>query len=489
MTNPLQFSKLSNAQAFQNFFASANILEQKIIECEKILEGGKTLVEEKGVLEKHTYNRFNPHLNDTFSALSTELVDLDCKKELLVANVTKTGSIGTKALAQSHCVRRMDELQNKYNNLKPEVFKSKMKGIGNQADYLMHKVSINRQNMRLHRLPDYMKKGEEFAKELTQLRVDMRQNKFVLVGDDKVKFQLLVTQFNETLTSMNELRAYSNEPIAQLIELLENVSPVKLENIALLEGSEFKEKFDSLVQKLHPELQNRLDYFVYLFSQDPNKGGDGWGKHHRHDHLGVLTQAFASALCDHIKHNMPESYGVKRRSFVDAFAKKFYLLSQQAKELGKIDPNTFNSFQDNQMGWLGYAKRYSDHQPGLLCKAFWVTAGHGDFQKIINGQAAPKESLDEQYAWNSILKEKSEIKKAHRKVDVACKQQGIKTTVKKGFLQGTLEELPLEQRYKIEERIYFLSKDPSKGGEFWGRDHAYDDPQVLLQAVNEVMVN
>jgi hypothetical protein len=57
-----------------------------------------------------------------------------------------------------------------------------------------------------------------------------------------------------------------------------------------------KSKIKDLVNNLHSDVKNAIYGSIYELSEDPNKGGDGWGEEHMTDDLIVLINALADIL-------------------------------------------------------------------------------------------------------------------------------------------------------------------------------------------------
>ena len=117
-----------------------------------------------------------------------------------------------------------------------------------------------------------------------------------------------------------------------------------------------------------------------------------------------------------------------------------------------------------------------------LCRALYIDAGHETFQQIIYGK---ERDPSYQAGYTIRIKEKSELKKIQNKLEAVCQFEGVEAMAQHLFIRGCLKSLALPERYKVEEFVYHLSKDPSKGGEDWGHQHAYDDPQILLNAIKK----
>jgi hypothetical protein len=53
-------------------------------------------------------------------------------------------------------------------------------------------------------------------------------------------------------------------------------------------------------------------------------------------------------------------------------------------------------------------------------------------------------------------------------------------------INKVLDRLSKEARCSLDGKVYDLSTDPKKGGDGWGGKHAAEDPDLLLQAINEL---
>lgn len=133
-----------------------------------------------------------------------------------------------------------------------------------------------------------------------------------------------------------------------------------------------------------------------------------------------------------------------------------------------------------------YAKLKAPLRSKKLCRALYIEAGQETFQKILYGEVRPH-VYHVGSGYTIRIKEKSELEKIQRMLETACQFDGIELEAQRAFIRGCLNSLPLPHRYKVEEFVYRLSKDPQKGGLNWGKDHAYDNPQILLDAVKKTI--
>lgn len=264
-----------------------------------------------------------------------------------------------------------------------------------------------------------------------------------------------------------DLGSFPKEPIVELIgdldqSVLSGSLPVHLDR-SMLERN---------LNMLHISLQNLLDFYIYIYSPEP-KGGHEWGKNHRLDNLDILRQALGSAIFEHVK-NYRGNKEEQRKLFF-----KFYSFSKKVVISRHIT-------ETEKKSMVGYALENGAKDPFNLCKAFWARTRKSIFHEQFYSQLPHARDLVRGFTVKGpFFSNRSILEESRDKLSVVCKISDVDISVKKKFILGLLEALEPADRYKIEEHVYHLSNDPLKGGEFWGRDHAYDDLKVLLAAMDE----
>jgi hypothetical protein len=243
-------------------------------------------------------------------------------------------------------------------------------------------------------------------------------------------------------TPMSKERDTHRFPKENLVEFLN-----KLEKRVLYKSlaTEIKEsEIKKCLSTLHTSLQYRIDFFVYLFSKDKLKEGHEWGKCHRYDNLAVLRKALGAAIFEHIKGYAEHKTKSLKQASINGPS---YLL--------------------------------------LLCKAILNDMNEEVFQDLFC-QGVQSEVVSRGLTERpSIFVEKSDLEKAQERLSVICKINDVDESSKRDCVRGMLDLLSEQDRCAIEEKVYLLSKDPRKEDPFWRRDHAYDDLNVLLLAIEE----
>jgi hypothetical protein len=354
------------------------------------------------------------------------------------------------------------------------------------------------------------------------LRINAKINEYLVLvsADCHNTLDMLPEQVYTAGIKLKEIEPFSTEPIAKLMELIGKPFPTEAE-----ESQFHKVQIDELLLMLDPQFQQRVDYFVYRFSVEP-KGGEEWGKIHRYDDIEVLRKAFKSALWDHVRWTMPKSTD-QTADLEAAFFRKFHQLvishsktpdqfpnvmvdsarkrrlemmgkkgfdatktisKAQAKQLTQMLRKGQQSFpepavEEKPLALSDFANRYLDQYPNELGQALSSAAGRECFQKTIYGQVRPNKMVK---GYTIKSQQKSELEKIQHRLQFICEQNEDPAVVKE-FISGCLVPLPVEQKAKVEEYVYFCSKDAAKGGERWGEFNAYNDPKVLLDAVTEAI--
>lgn len=287
-----------------------------------------------------------------------------------------------------------------------------------------------------------------------------------------------------------QLDVYYEEPIIRLIDLI--LHPT---------AEDCNQQIDRLLDKMDPKFQELFDYFVYLFSPDP-KGGHEWGKLHRYDRGDVLQKALCVAIWDHIKQRMPSVVEVKEKDIKRVLLDRCSRLMQPA--LHKEKDRLMDQYKTGRIRKpketlihpprkTEKAEKFTEEEivlrPAELCRTLYIEGSPDEFQTIFYGSPRPMPqpfwSLDENQVKTKT--ERSELEKVRDKLRVVCEQHHVDLEVRQQYIQGCLDALPLSEQWLIEGFVYTYSEDPWKGGEYWGHHHAYDNPQVLLQAVEHVL--
>ncbi|MBS0603967.1 MAG: hypothetical protein JSS60_02900 [Verrucomicrobia bacterium] len=333
-----------------------------------------------------------------------------------------------------------------------------------KATALMFKSTRKRLAQDIAPLEEMKKEWKEISSGMKGIMASIDKHQVTLSPDVESRLGMLNMQINGTKNCLLELPLFEKETLIELFALLEQPMPSSAS-----EWNARKLEIDSMIQVLKPEIQQRLDFFVFIVSPEP-KGGHEWGKKHRFDNPALLKKALGMAIWDSIKLAMREERWSAKQQF--KVLNKFCMFAGEKKGEKEVEK---------------WALQNAEEKPVPLCKAIWALTSQKSFQNFFYSAPLNQNSYQPGFTIKGpIFVEKSPLEKVKEMLAVVCSQDAIEASVKREYVKGCLDAIPNEERYKIDEQVFLLSKDPWKGGKFWGRDHAYDDISVLFEAVKIV---
>ena len=472
-------------------------------------------------------------LEQRTSAIYQKIEQLKSKQGLLLKQVTRTETRYAINLIDSDSKAKIEKVQNAALSVRVKFLERvKQRQLQSLPERLLFEVAIyrKRETPDTNQLLSMKERWKALGDQCKRLLEEIKTNGLQLSEDAAATFEtVLPGQLFCLENNLKAIEEFRKESIVKLVELINLPLPAEP-----ADWEARKVEIEEYVLLLDPKLQSQIDAFVCLYSESTE--GNEWGKTHRYDSKKVFKKAFGCALWEHIK-SMLQNANWNRPittaaypSLINQFykfatekqpksAKKPMDRSRVLATLSKpaSSPTSEQSgttvitevvkenavqelFRKNQLpptltgldipelsndgpkNAEQYAKLKAKLRSKKLLRALYIEAGQDTFQKILYGQKRPH-IYHAGSGYTIRIKEKSELDKIQSKLETACQLGGIELAAQYDFIRGCLNSLPLPQRYKVEEFVYHLSKDPQKGGPNWGQRHAYDNPQVLLDAI------
>jgi len=319
-----------------------------------------------------------------------------------------------------------------------------------QSTALMMKLLKKTEPEQKNSIEELKSSWKRMSQQMKNLHHEVSVRKLQLEEDIRITVSTLDIQLHQMKVNLANLSQFYREPLVVLIERL-----------GLLGTKELEDLFSLLDQ----EFLNRLDYYIYELSPQP-KGGHEWGKRHRLTDRVVLKKALGLAVLTHVE-------GQKLTE------KEWKMMMRKISSCGGGPREKHEAIICGQ-------QNASSH-PLLVCKAWWLLTNQEAFQKLFYGTKRPTETVRGFTLKAPASKEQNALEKIREKLLFTVEEPEVEESAKKAYMSGSLDTLSISDRHMIEGKVYFYSKDPKKGGPNWGRDHAYDDLNVLLKAIDEVI--